>query len=369
MDESLLFIPLKIGNIEVNNRIGMAGISRFRADDEHVPTDLMKEYYCQRASVPGTLLITEPNLISKRNGNLRNAPGLFTREQTAAWKTIVEEVHMRASFIFAQLCVLKHEMLGNEAIIIGGPSTTPLNAGLRITMAMTVEEIKDAVHDFVRAAKNAVEAGFDGVELFGATGDLIDAFIQEDTNQRDDEYGGSVENRSRFLQEVMKAVAHAIGIKRVGLCLSSRSTSQDIRLKENAALQFTDVIKRADDLRIAYIHLTEPRMAEWNGIRDNEWLDFSCKAFRGPILVQGGYTSNLAKELVDKHYPDKDIVATFGRYFTSNPDLVFRIQNDLEFTPFNQEDLFATKSFKGYTDYTFSKEYLGSLNMLTQLLC
>ncbi|KKP06741.1 NADPH dehydrogenase [Trichoderma harzianum] len=369
MDESRLFIPLNIGNIEIKNRIGMAGVSRFRADDQHVPTDLMKEYYCQRASVPGTLLITEPNLISKRTVSLRNAPGLFTREQTAAWKTIVEEVHMRSSYIFAQLCVLKHEMLGKEAIIVRGPSTISLDTNFHTTKAMTIEEIKGTVQDFVRAAKNAAEAGFDGVELLGATGDLIDAFSQEDTNQRDDEYGGSVENRSRFLHEVMKAVAHAIGIKRVGLCLSSRSTSQDVRVKEKAALQFTDVIRRADDLKIAYIHLTEPHIAESNGIRNNEWLDFACTAFRGPILVQGGYNSNLARKLVDERHPDKDIVVMFGRYFTSNPDLVFRIQHDLEFTPYSQQDLFATKSFKGYTNYAFSKEYLGSLNMLTQLLC
>ncbi|QYS95666.1 Oxidored_FMN domain-containing protein [Trichoderma simmonsii] len=225
---------------------------------------------------------------------------------------------MRASYIFAQLCVLKHEMLGKEVAIIRGPSTISLDTDLPATKAMTIEEIKDTVQDFVRAAKNAAEAGFDGVELLGATGDLIDAFTQ---------------------------------------------------LKGNAALQFTDAIKRADDLKIAYIHLTEPRIAESNGIRENEWLDFACTAFRGPILVQSGYDSKLARKRVDERHPDKDIVVMFGRYFTSNPDLVFRIQHDLEFTPYSQQDLFATKSFKGYTDYAFSKEYLGSLNMLTQLLC
>ncbi|KAL5091421.1 hypothetical protein Trisim1_003028 [Trichoderma cf. simile WF8] len=260
-------------------------------------------------------------------------------------------------------------MLGNEVAIIRGPSTISFDTDLPTTKAMTIEEIKDTVQDFVRAAKNAAEAGFDGVELFSATDDLLDAFIQEDTNQRDDKYGGSVENRSRFPYEVMKAVAHAIGIKRVGLCLSSRSTSPDSRLKESAALQFTDFIKRADDLKIAYIHLNGPRIAESNGIRDNEWLDFACTAFRGPILIQGGYDPKQARRLVDERHPGKDIVVMFGRYFTSNPDLVFRIQHDLEFAPYSQRDLFATKSFKGYTDYAFSKEYLGSLNMLTQLLC
>jgi NADPH2 dehydrogenase len=373
MDESRLFKPLKIGNIEVKHRIGMAGLSRFRADDEHVPTDLMKEYYCQRASVPGTLLITEANMISKESGGLRNVPGLYSPEQIAAWKSIVEAVHVKASFIFAQLYAMGRaaypEVGEAKDMVLRGPSAIPWNAEAPTPNVMTTAEIKDTVQNFVQAAKNAVEAGFDGVELNGANGYLIDNFIQDVSNQRDDEYGGSIENRSRFAHEIMKAVAHAIGIKRVGLRLSPWSTYQGMRMRDDDTIpQFIDVIKKADSLGISYVHLTESRVAGWYDVEENGRLEFVYSIFKGPILVAGGYTSELARKLVDEQHPDKDIAVMFGRHFTSNPDLVFRIQQNLEFTPYNQQSFIYSKSSKGHTDYTFCKEYLGSLNLLTQLL-
>lgn len=373
MDGSRLFKPLKIGNIEVKHRIGMAAVSRCRADGDHVPTELMKQYYCQRASVPGTLLIAEANLVSKEQGELLNVPGLYSAQQTTAWKSIVEEVHTKASFIFAQLYTIGRagyrEVNDEKDFEFRGPSAIPWRADARTPNAMTPADIKETIRHFVRAAKNATEAGFDGVEIHGANGYLIDTFLQDVSNQRDDEYGGSIENRSRFAFEVIKAVAHAIGVNRVGLRLSPWSTYQGMRMKDDDTIsQYTDLIKKADKLGIAYIHLIESRIAGWDDVPENGRLDFAYSIFRGPILVSGGYTAELARELVDEQHPNKDIVVAFGRYFTSNPDLVFKIQQNLEFTPFNEEDFIYSKSSKGYTDYPFSDEYLGSLNVLTQLL-
>ncbi|EHK23904.1 uncharacterized protein TRIVIDRAFT_190803 [Trichoderma virens Gv29-8] len=227
------------------------------ADDEHIPTDLMKSLFSQRASVPGTLLITESNLTSKKNDDLRNMPGLSTRKQTAAWKTIVEEIHLRASFIFAQLRVINGEMVEKEGADMRSTSTLALETG------------------FLQASKNVVGASFEGVELLGENGDFIDTLF------------------------------NGIPIK------------------------FTNVMKRVDSLGIAYIHLNELHFADQNGVRENERLGFAYNAFRGPILVEGGYTSKLAQKLVDERHPDKDIVRMFGRYSTSNPDLVFSMDIDI----------------------------------------
>lgn len=373
MDEPRLFKPLKIGNIEVKHRVGMAAVSRCRADGEHVPTELMKQYYCQRASIPGTLLIAEGNLISKERGKLPSVPSLYNPQQTAAWKSIVDEVHNKASFIFAQLYTIGRagfrEVNDEKDFEFRGPSAIPWRADAHTPKVMTTAEIKDTIRNFVQAGKNAMEAGFDGIEIHGANGYLIDTFIQDVSNQRDDEYGGSIENRSRFAYEVIKAVAHAIGVNRVGLRLSPWSTYQGMRMKDDDTIsQYTDLIKKADKLGIAYIHLIESRIAGWNDVPENERLDFAFSIFRGPILVSGGYTAELARKLVDEQHPDRDIAVMFGRYFTSNPDLVFKVQQNLEFTPFNEDDFIYSKSSKGYTDYTFSDEYLGSLNVLTQLL-
>ncbi|KAL7899722.1 hypothetical protein HDV63DRAFT_393714 [Trichoderma sp. SZMC 28014] len=373
MDESRLFKPLKIGNIEVKHRVGMAAVSRCRADSEHVPTELMKQYYCQRASVPGTLLIAESNLISKEHGELLNVPGLYSSQQTAAWKSIVDEIHTKASFIFAQLYKIGRagyrEVNDENEFEFRGPSAIPWRADARKPKIMTTADIKETIRNFVQAAKNAVEAGFDGIEIHGANGYLVDTFIQDVSNQRDDEYGGNIENRSRFAYDVIKAVAHAIGVNRVGLRLSPWSTYQGMRMKDNDTIsQYTDLIQKANQLGIAYIHLIESRIAGWDDVLENGRLDFAYNIFRGPILVSGGYTTELARRLVDEQHSDRDIAVMFGRYFTSNPDLVFKVQRNLELTPFNKEDFIYSKSSKGYTDYTFSDEYAGSLYALTQLL-
>ncbi len=364
MAEPRLFKPLKIGNVEVKHRIGMAPLTRFRASADRVPVPLMKEYYGQRASVPGTLIISEGTAISLSGcGGFANAPGIWSKDQVAAWRTITDEVHRKGCFMFCQLFAMGRaadvEVAKQEGISIIGPSAIPIEEGAPMPRAMTIEEIKQTIQDFATASENAIDAGFDGVECHGANGYLADQFIQDVSNQRNDEYGGSVENRSRFINDIMKAVVDAVGPERVGLRLSPWSRFQGMRM-ENPIPQFSDIIDKASQLKLAYLHLIEPRMS---GAEDDEGsgrLDFAYKLWKEPLLVAGGYKLADAQKLVDEEYPAKDIVVIFGRYFIANPDLVYRIKEGLELSLYERKTFYTSNSAVGYVDYPFSAEYLAS---------
>jgi NADPH2 dehydrogenase len=362
MAETRLFKPLKIGNVEVKHRIGMAPLTRFRASDDRIPLPLMKEYYGQRAAVPGTLIITEGTVVSlSASGGFPNSPGIWSKDQVAAWRTITDEVHRKGCFIFCQLFAMGRaavvEVAKKEGVSIVGPSAIPIEEGAPIPRPMTIEEIKQMVQDFAAAAENAIDAGFDGVECHGANGYLADQFIQEVRNQRDDAYGGSVENRSRFIHDIMKAVVAAIGPERVGLRLSPWSVFQGMKM-ENPIPQFADIIDKASQLNLAYLHLIESRMSGSEDYEGSERLDFAYKLWNGPLLVAGGYKPADAQKLVDEEYPDKDIVVIFGRYFIANPDLVYRLKKGLELSAYERMTFYISNSAIGYVDYPFSAEYL-----------
>ncbi|KAI0522090.1 NADH:flavin oxidoreductase/NADH oxidase family protein-like protein [Xylaria bambusicola] len=365
MAESRLFKPLKIGNIEVKHRIAMAPLTRLRATSEYVPVPLMKEYYGQRASVPGTLIISEGTFVSPTDsGGFANAPGIWSQEQIAAWKTITDEVHRKGGFIYCQIAGSGRQVFPSlvEAggIIPKGPSAIPVAKDGLVPVPMTVEEIKQSIQDFATAATNAISAGFDGVELHAANGFLLDQFIQDVSNQRDDEYGGSIENRSRFVNELMKAVVDAIGPERVGIRLSPWSLAGGMRMADPIP-QFTDIIRKAEHLKLAYIHLVESRIFGGDDLEASERLDFAYNAWNGPLLVAGGYTPAEAQKLVDEEYPEKDIVVVFGRHFIANPDLVYRVKEALELNAYHRET-FYTSSAEGYVDYPFSPQFLESLS-------
>jgi NADPH2 dehydrogenase len=366
MAESRLFKPLKIGNVEVKHRIGMAPLTRLRATNNRVPTSLMKEYYSQRASVPGTLIITEGTVISpSASGGFPTTPGIWSKDQIAAWKTITDEVHRKGCFIFCQLFAMGRaadvEVAKIEGFSVVGPSAIPIEEGAPIPRPMTIEEIKQTVQDFATASKNAISAGFDGVECHGANGYLVDQFIQDMSNKRDDKYGGSVENRSRFINDIMKAVVDAVGPERVGLRLSPWSVFQGMKM-ENPIPQFADIINKANRLNLAYLHLIESRMSGGEDHEGGEGLDFAYKLWNGPLLVAGGYKLADAQRLVDEEYPDKDIVVIFGRYFIANPDLVYRFKEGLELSAYDRNTFYTSNSAVGYVDYPFSAEYLESGN-------
>lgn len=363
MTDSRLFTPLKIGNIQLDHRAAMAPLTRLRATHDRTPTPLMKEYYSQRASVPGTLIITEGTIIApSSSGGFASTPGIWSKEQISAWKTITDGVHSKGCFILCQLFAMgraaQSSIAGSEGIDVVGPSAIPFKDGA-MPRAMTVEEIKQSIRDFATAARNAIEAGFDGVEVHGANGYLIDQFIQDVSNKRTDEYGGSITNRSRFLFETLDAVIDVVGNDKVGLRLSPWSTFQGMKM-DDPIPQFSSLIHGANKLQLAYLHLVSPRVsgADDHYPSSNETLDFAISLFHGPLLIAGGFDLASAEKLVDEEFPEKSIVVVFGRHFLANPDLVYRLKEGVELNKYNRETFYATNSAGGYVDYPFSEGFL-----------
>lgn len=362
MDKSRLFQPVAIGNLKLSHRLGMCPLTRYRASDDHVPSPSSKDYYGQRASVPGTMLISEGTFISPQHGGYANAPGIYNADQVKAWRSVTDAVHAKGSFIFCQLWALGRtadaEVAARENIAFRSSSNVAVDAQRPAPAPFTIEEINETARQYAQAARNAIEAGFDGVELHGANGYLIDQFLQDVCNKRTDAFGGSVENRSRFAVEVTQAVCDAIGPERTGIRFSPWSVFNAMGM-EDPASQFTDIIERLNPLKLAYVHLVESRIAGAQDVEAGGPLDFAIRAREGPILVAGGYKPETAQKLVDEDYPDRDVLVMFGRYFISTPDLPFRVQNGLELTKYDRASFYTPGSTIGYTDYPFSTEFSG----------
>lgn len=361
MENSRLLKPIRIGPCQLSHRMGMCPLTRYRASDDHTPTKDMVTYYDQRSSVPGTLIITEGTFISPEDGGYANAPGIYTQAHIDVWKKVTAAVHANGSYIFCQLWALGRTadatVTRREGITISGPSRIPVDTDRVVPERLSLEQIGQRVDNYVEAARNARAAGFDGVELHGANGYLIDQFIQDVVNDRTDDYGGSIENRSRFAVEVAKAVAEAIGADRVGMRLSPWSVFNNMRMKDPIP-QFTNVIKSLSTLGIAYIHLVESRIAGAADTEGSDKLDFAYEHWDRPILIAGGYNVDAAAKLLDSDHPSKDVVAMFGRYFISTPDLPFRAQRGLPLTPYDRSTFYTPMAAEGYVDYAFSKEFV-----------
>ncbi|OOF89981.1 hypothetical protein ASPCADRAFT_212322 [Aspergillus carbonarius ITEM 5010] len=324
----------------------------------------MTEHYEQRAAVPGTLLITEATLISPRAGSYRNVPGIWSEAQIAQWRKLTDAVHKKGSYIYMQLwalgrvadpTALKEE--GDYDIV--SSSAVPFGDG-PVPRELSEEEIRGYISDYAQAAKNAIAAGFDGVEIHGANGYLIDQFNQDTVNKRTDAWGGSVENRSRFAVEVTRAVVDAIGADRTAIRLSPYSTFQGMKM-EDPKPQFTDLAEKLAPFKLAFVHLVEALIAgnTEGAVSDAETLEFFTKAYgnAGPLVVAGGYKPDSAKEAVDVHYKDLDVVVGIGRPWTANPDLPFKIQHNIPLRPYQREVFYLPKDPKGYLDYEFSEEF------------
>lgn len=341
-----LFKPLKLGRHELLNRVALAPLTRFRVDDSHVPLQpMVSEYYSQRSSSPGTLLITEATLISPQAGGYGNAPGIWSDAQIESWKKVTEAVHAKGSFVYMQLWAL-----GRVAPLAGlqrdvGEGAKVVSAGdipaegLAAPTPLTEDEIHDYIGYYTQAAKNAIAAGFDGVEIHGANGYLIDQFIQDVSNNRTDAWGGSVEKRARFALEVVKSVTDAIGSDRTGIRLSPYSGFQSMKMADPKP-QFQYLVRELKKHNLAFIHLVEPRV-NGNELRedvgDESISDLvDIWANQSPVLLAGGFTPEKAVKSVEEEYPDKDIIIVIGRYFIANPDLVFRIQNGIELTKYDR---------------------------------
>jgi len=370
MSPSRLSTPLRLGNVHLQHRIAMAPMTRNRASDSHVPTDMMATYYAQRASVRGTLLITEATFISHSAGGIDNAPGIYNAEQIAAWKKVTDAVHAKGSFIFCQLWhpgrAAEATAAEREGIRVRGPSAIAIptlsysGAAFSTPEPLGEGEIAAIVADYAAAARNAITAGFDGVEIHAANGYLIDQFLQDVSNVRTDRYGGSVENRSRLAVEVVNAIIADIGADRTAIRLSPWNDFNGMGMADPVP-QFEDLIVRLRGKGLAYLHLVQWVTFQPGGERDappGMEIDFAIDLWEsGVVLVAGRLTAESAKRLVDEKRKGKDVVAVFGRYFTSTPDLPFRVKEGIEFDGFDVGTFFTPKEEKGYLDQKYSKEF------------
>ncbi|KAI2470459.1 NADH:flavin oxidoreductase/NADH oxidase family protein [Annulohypoxylon bovei var. microspora] len=361
---SRLFQPLKVGNATLRHRVAMAPLTRFRADANHVPLPFVKEYYQQRGSVPGTLLITEATYVAKEAGGYASVPGIWSEEQIAAWKEVTDAVHAKGSFVYVQLWALgrvaKPAVAAAEGFEVKGASPIPQAEGETVPAELSLDEIRHLVGLYAQAARNAVEAGFDGVEIHGANGYLVDQFIREASNRRRDRYGGSVENRARFALEVTSAVAEAVGADRVGIRLSPWYTLKGMGSADPVP-QFTYLINGLKKLKLAYLHVVQSYVEESDAdVESSRQIAFALDAWdnTSPVVIAGGFRPESGRRVVDSTFKDRDVVVAYGRHFISTPDLPFRLQKGLPPTPYNRDTFYTPGATEGYTDYAFSEEFL-----------
>ncbi|KAG9234357.1 hypothetical protein BJ875DRAFT_461783 [Amylocarpus encephaloides] len=363
---SALFQPLKIGKNTLQTRLVLAPLTRQRASDEHVPLPFVAEYYAQRASSPGTLLITEATFIGPQASGLNNVPGIWNAAQIEAWSHVTNAVHGQGSFIFMQLWALGRAAAGKHLRNTAGRDAEvkssgdiPIN-GLTAPTPLTEAEITEYIGLYAQAARNAIAAGFDGVEIHAANGYLIDQFIQDTSNNRADRWGGSIENRARFAVEVSRAVVDAVGAERTGIRLSPFSTFQNMKMAEPVP-QFTYLAGEIKELRLAYLHVVEASVAggEDSKTPASESVDFLLDTWgkTSPVLLAGGFTPATAYQSVDEKHAGKDVAIVFGRYFISNPDLVFRVREGIELEPYDRSKFYLAKQEEGYTTYPYSPEF------------
>lgn len=357
-----LISPLRIGKLDLKHRVVMAPLTRIRADEDHVPLDIAREYYSQRASVPGTLLISEGTFISARAGGRDHVPGIWSEAQIKQWKTITDAVHDHGSFIFCQLWALgraaEPDDLGKHGYSVVSSGNIPMTESSPVPKPIGEDEISAWTDDYARAAKNAIAAGFDGVEIHGANGYLVDQFLQDTANNRDDQWGGNVENRSRFGLEVAKAVADAVGPERTGYRISPWSTFQGMRMK-GLNQQFTHFVQGLRKLNVAYLHVVEPRISGSLTVEaEDEDDSFVFDAFgnSGTIILAGGFTADSAEKRI-KSRPTHHVAIAFGRHFLANPDLPFRLSRGLPLNQYDRKTFYTPKSPVGYVDYPFSPEF------------
>jgi N-ethylmaleimide reductase len=349
-----LLSPYHLSGLELSNRIVMAPMTRSRALG-NVPNELIAEYYAQRATAG--LIITEGTSPSPNGLGYSRIPGIYSEEQVKGWRKVTDAVHDKGGKIFIQL-MHTGRVTHPDNLPQGGTVLAPSAVKLQTTkmwvdgkglldipapVEMTPEDIEDAIEEYVNAAQNAIRAGFDGVELHGANGYLIKQFLNPHSNTRTDQYGGGIENRSRFLLEVTKRVASAIGKDKVGLRLSPFSEHNETFNYPEADATYLYLAQKLNILGIAYLHITDPATKG----EAHDLAKSIRREFENTIILSGGFDAAKAEEALAKN--DGDLVA-FGRPFISNPDLVERIKNKL---PHNQLkfDLFFSAGKEGYTDY------------------
>jgi 2,4-dienoyl-CoA reductase-like NADH-dependent reductase (Old Yellow Enzyme family) len=351
-----LFDPIKLGAIASPNRILMAPLTRGRATRDHVPTALMETYYRQRAGAG--LILTEATGISRQGLGWPYAPGLWTQAQVEGWKPITGAVHEAGGRIFAQLWhmgrVVHSSFLGGEAPVSASATQAPAKAhtydgrqAYDLARALRRDEIPGVIGDYVQAARNAMAAGFDGVQIHGANGYLIDQFLRDGTNLRDDDYGGPVENRIRLLREVTQAVADEVGAERTAVRLSPNGEVQGANDSDPFSL-FPAAAAALGEIGIAFLELREPSSDGTFGKAEVAPVHPHIRrAYDGPLVLNSDYTLTRGQAALDA--AEADAIA-FGRPFISNPDLVERLRIGAPL----QADVMGTwysQGPEGYVDY------------------
>lgn len=360
----LLFSSYKLGGITLKNRIVMAPMTRSRAIN-NIPNDLMVTYYSNRADAG--LMITEGVAPSPDGLGYARIPGLFNEDQAKGWKKVTDAVHEKNGKIVVQLMHtgrIAHPLnLPDEGIVKGVSAVAAANTqmhtdqeglqALPVPKELGTDEIPALINEFVQSALYAVKAGFDGVELHGANGYLLDQFLNSASNHRTDKYGGSPENRNRFVLEVTKAVADAIGKDKTGIRLSPYGAFNDMRADEHTEQQYIQLAKGLKEIGIAYIHTVDHSSMGAPAVPDSVKAGIR-KAFGGTIILSGGYDAKRAETELEE---GKGELVAFGRPFISNPDLVKRIAISAALA---QPDFgtFYTPGEKGYIDYPILDEQL-----------
>jgi N-ethylmaleimide reductase len=350
-----LFDPLTIGELELPNRIVMAPLTRARSSCDAVPNQLMAQYYVQRATAG--LIISEATGISREGLGWPNAPGLWNETQVEGWKRVTDAVHGAGGRIVAQLWHmgrLVHPSLGGGQPVSSSATLAPDHAHTyqgkkpyTLAREATRDDIKRIVDDYAAAARKAIAAGFDGVQLHGANGYLIDQFLRDSANLRTDEYGGPIDNRLRFVTEVLQAVGAAIGMARVGIRFSPNILTQGVEDSDPVPL-FAAVAERLEQLRVPWIELREAHRPTSAGAVPTAPVSPAMRSlYSGAILLNSDYDGPSARARMAEGIAD---AIAFGRPFISNPDLVRRIAIGAPLTPGDTSTFYAGAA-EGYIDY------------------
>ena len=355
-----LFSRYNLEHLELKNRIVMAPMTRSRAVG-NIPNEIMAEYYGQRSAAG--LIITEGTSPSPNGLGYSRIPGIYNEVQIEGWQKVTDEVHARGGKIFLQLMHTgraSHQdnlpdcarVLAPSAIAIKGDIWTDTHGLQNFSMpeAMTLAEIMDAENEFVKGAKNAMEAGFDGVELHASNGYLINQFLNPNSNIRDDIYGGNIRNRSRFLLNIVEQISNAIGSEKIGVKLSPYNTYNDMFLYPDHDDIYEFIAANLNEMEIAYLHLVENYVPELPQAY-NKLAKRIRQIFKSTLITNGGYTGRRAESALNA---DKADLISFGRPFIANPDLPERLMHGLPLAA-GDPATFYSPGEKGYTDYASYK--------------
>ncbi len=358
MSQSSLFQPFTLGGLSLANRIVLAPMTRGRAGKERLPNALMAEYYAQRSSAG--FIISEATTISEEANGWNESPGIYTDAMTAGWRQVVSAVHARGSRIFLQLWHMgraSHSSFHHGQLAVA-PSAIKINEEYihtpngkqphEVPRALETHEIPRVVNDYQKAAARAKEAGFDGVEIHGANGYLIDTFLQSKTNRRTDQYGGNIANRYRFLDEVVKAVAQVFPTERIGVRVSPNGVFNDMGSPDFRE-QYLYVASQLNEYNLAYLHVMDGLAFGFHQLGTPMTLAEFRTVFKQPLIGNCGYTQATAEATIREGHAD---LIAFGRPFISNPDLVERFRNQWPLAADAEiGDWYSPIGAKGYTDF------------------